>query len=145
MSDLEREARRVGLRALDDALIALGASPLRENSDFRATDPDVGGIPAIVLDRSGVAPFRFTLGLDLDIWIGPLSEVVAAPISAATQADLQRQIERLLRSVVTCRRGKRSMTIGLQLPDEEPWLRSKSTARAWRRRLSRRIRPMSSI
>src|SRR5690242_18320847 len=98
MTDWEREAARLGTQALDRALIALGQRPTAENPDFRVADPIVGDLPNTVLDKPGVASLRFIFGRELDIWVGPYSEVVTAEPSEATQNDLQRPIERVLRS-----------------------------------------------
>jgi hypothetical protein len=123
INDQEREAARLGMQLLDQALISLGQRPLVDNPDFRATDPVVGDLPTRVLEKRGVAPFRFNFGLVLDVWVGPYSEVVHAQVSDATNKDAQRQIEEVLLSAVTCRAGKRSMEITLQRPGDEPWLR----------------------
>jgi hypothetical protein len=125
MSDQEREAARLGMRVLDNALIALGHRPALENPDFRAAEPVVGDLPNIVLEKAGVAPLRFIFGQQLDVWVGPFSEIVTVDISHATKDDAQWRIERLLRSSATCRIGKRSVEIALQLPGNEPWLRLK--------------------
>jgi|tagenome__1003787_1003787.scaffolds.fasta_scaffold20971927_4 hypothetical protein len=123
MSDQEREATRLGMHILDRALIALGHKPALENPDFRAAEPVVGDLPNIVLEKAGVAPLRFIFGPQLDVWVGPFSEVVTVDISDATKDDAQWRIERLLRSSVTCRIRKRSIEIKLELPGDEPWLR----------------------
>jgi hypothetical protein len=115
MSDQEREAARLGMRVLDNALIALGHRPALENPDFRAAEPVVGDLPNIVLEKAGVAPLRFIFGQQLDVWVGPFSEIVTVDISHATKDDAQ----------ATCRIGKRSVEIALQLPGNEPWLRLK--------------------
>ena len=128
INDQEREAARLGMRALDQAVISLGHRPVLENPDFRVTDPVVGDLPTTVLKKPGVAPFRFIFGPDLDVWVGPFSEVVSARVSDARKDDAQRRIEDLLQSFVTCRPGKRSMEITLQCPGDEPWLRLKVRA-----------------
>lgn len=128
INDQEREAARLGMQALDQALISLGHRPVLENRDFRVADAVVGDLPTTVLEKPGVAPFRFIFGPDLDVWVGPFSEVVTARVSDASKNDAQRRIEELLQSSVTCRPGKRSMEITLQRPGHEPWLRLKVRA-----------------
>jgi hypothetical protein len=123
INDQEREAARLGMRLLDQALISLGCRPVSENPDFRSTDPVVGDLPTAVLDKPGVAPFRFIFGRDLDVWVGTFSEVVIAPVSDARTPDARYRIEELLRSSVICRPGKRLMEISLQRPGDKPWLR----------------------
>jgi hypothetical protein len=128
VNDEEREAARLGMRILDQALISLGQKPMLESQDFRVTEPVVGDIPTTVLEKSGVAPFRFVFGRDLDVWVGPFSEVILAPVHSATEKETQQRIEVLLQSSVTCRPGKRSMEIALQRPGRVPWLRLKVRA-----------------
>jgi hypothetical protein len=130
MSDQEREAARLGMRLLDDALIALGHRPVLENPDFRVAEPVVGDLPNAVLEKPGVAPMRFIFGQQVDVWVGPFSEVVTVGVSQAKKDDAQWRIERLLRSSATCRIRKRSVEIALQLPGHEPWLRLKVASRS---------------
>lgn len=61
-----------------------------ENPDFRPTDPVVGDLPTVVLEKWEVAPLRFVLGRVPDVWGGPFSEVVCAPIMEGDNADAQR-------------------------------------------------------
>jgi hypothetical protein len=128
VNDEEREAARLGMQILDQALVSLGQKPALESPDFRVTEPVVGDIPTTVLERRGVAPFRFVFGRDLDVWVGPFSEVILAPVRAAAEKEIQQRIEVLLQSSVTCRPGKRSMEIALQRPGSVPWLRLKVRA-----------------
>ena len=125
MSDREREAARIGMQVLNDALTALGYKPAPENTDFRIAEPVVGDIPNTILDKPGVAPLRFVFGLELDVWVGPFSEVLTLDVSDAAKDEAQRRIEKLLRSSVECRMGRWFMNITLRLPREEPWLRLK--------------------
>lgn len=128
-NEQEREAARLGMHALDEALISLGLRPVPDNPDFRVTDPVVGDVPTTILHKPGVAPFRFVFGRELDVWIGPFSEVVTAPVSGSGTAEVQQRIERVLKSSVACRPGRRSMEITLQLPGDPPWLRLKVLAK----------------
>ena len=125
LSDREREAASLGMQILDQALISLGQHPLGENPDFRITDEFVrGDTPNAVLERPGVAPFRFLFGAEIEVWVGPFAEVVIVPI-AETPENAQDAIKNLLRSSVTCRRRKLWLEIALQRPGEEPWSRLK--------------------
>ena len=122
MTEAEREAALLGMAALDGALRALGRPPVEANPDLRFVDPVVGDLPNAVLERVGAAPFRFVFGLDLDVWVGPFSEVVQVPISRESPAHASQLLERVLRSVVTCDVRPRSTTIAL-ISSGEPWLR----------------------
>lgn len=128
MNDEEREAGRLGMQILDQALVSLGQKPALANPDFRVTEPVVGDIPTTVLEKPGAAPFRFVFGRDLDVWVGPFSEVILAPVRTATEKETQQRIELLLQSSVTCRPGKRSIEIAFQRPGRVPWLRLKVRA-----------------
>jgi hypothetical protein len=144
ISDQERETARLGTQLLDRALVALGRRPAVENEDFRAADPVVGDLPNTVLEKPGVAPLRFIFGPQLDVWVGPFSEVVTATISEATADDAQRQIERLLRSSVDCRIRRNSAEITLQVASDEPWLRLKVRAAGLAAALEPRYAPYVS-
>ncbi len=124
----KREAARLGMEALDQVLLALGQQPVHENPQFHVADPVVGDLPNVVLEKPAAAPLRFVFGQDLDVWVGPFSEVVLLRVSEATKGIIHQQIERILLSSVACQAGKKSMVITLQLPDSEPWLRLKVRA-----------------
>lgn len=124
----EREASRLGANALDQALISLGRRPVSDNPDFRVTDPVLGDLPTVILDKPGAAPFRFVFGRDLDVWVGPFSEVITAPVSPEETEKIQEGIERVLKSSVSCRSQKKWLEISLQLQSEEPWRRLKVRA-----------------
>lgn len=123
MSDQEQESARLGMLALDQALVAVGQQAVDQNPDFHFAEPVLGAIPNVALQKPGVAPLRFVFGLDLDVWIGPFSEVVLLTVTDASFGLVQRRIEELLRSSVRCASGKRSNVITLQLPGAAPWLR----------------------
>jgi hypothetical protein len=72
MTEREREAARLGMEALDQALMALGRRPVDQNPDFRLADPVVGDLPNVVLDSPGAAPLRFVFGPDLECVGRPL-------------------------------------------------------------------------
>jgi hypothetical protein len=93
INDQEREAARLGLQALDRALMALGRRPVDQNPDFRLAEPVVGDLPNAVLEKRGAAPLRFVFGSDLDVWVGPFSEVVTLKVSEATKDLIQQRIE----------------------------------------------------
>lgn len=124
----EHEAARVGMEVLDQVLVAFGEQPVHANPQFHVADPVVGDLPNVVLEKPGAAPLRFVFGQDLDVWVGPFSEVVLLRVSEATRSLIHQQIERILLSSVACQDGKKSMVITLQLPGAEPWLRLKVRA-----------------
>lgn len=128
ISDHEREAARVGMRALDQALVALGRPSVSQNPDFNFAEPVVGHLPNIVLEKRGVAPLRFVFGFDLDVWVGPFSEVILLTASEASFDLIQQRVAELLSSSIFCQAGRGSMVITLQLPGDEPWLRLKVRA-----------------
>lgn len=128
MNEEERETARLGAEALDEALIALGEHPVGDNPDFHAAAPVIGDIPNAVLEKHGAAPLRFIFGSVLDVWVGPFSEVLTLKVSEGTREVMRRGIEDVLCSAFTCRPGKRSVEIALQLPDTRPWLRLKVRA-----------------
>lgn len=128
MNDQEREAAHLAMEALDHALLALGREPVAVNPDFRMATPVVGDLPNAVLEKSGVAPLRFIFGLDLDVWVGPFSEIVTSKVSEVTKTQVQHKIEDLLRSSVALQQTKRSVEITLRLPGMDPWLRLKVRA-----------------
>ncbi len=123
MNDQEREAARLGIEALDGALVALGYPPIGENPHVRMTAPVIGDIPNAIVEKPGTAPLRFVFGRDLDVWVGPFSEVVSAELLGASRDHVQHRIAQVLRSEVTCRVGRRWVKLVLQIPDQKPWLR----------------------
>jgi hypothetical protein len=125
MSDRERKAARLGMEALDGALVDLGYLPVGENPDVRMADPVVGDLPNAVLEKPGSAPLRFVFGRDLDVWVGPFSEVVSAEVLEETMGRVRGLITHVLRSEVTCRDQRRSVQLVLRVPGQEPWLRLK--------------------
>jgi hypothetical protein len=127
-NDHEQEAARLGMQALDGALVALGQRPVSQNPDFRLSSPVVGELPNVVLEKHGAAPLRFVLGPDLDVWVGPFSEVVLAAVSESSLHLIQQRIEDLLRSSVVCESRKGMMVIKLQIANAKPWLRLKVRA-----------------
>jgi hypothetical protein len=127
LGDRDREAARLYMQVLDQALISLGRRPVSDNPDFRVTEPLVLDVPTTVLEKPGVAPLRFMFWPDnLDVWVGPFSEVVVVQSSdAGKKNDPLRMIAALLQSSVTCRRKRWWMEITLQRPGAEPWHRLK--------------------
>lgn len=125
MNDRERALAELGIGALNASLAGLGYAPIGASSDVRMADPVVGEIPNAVVERPGVAPLRLVFGRDLDIWVGPYSEVVEAPVGEKTRARVEALITRVLRSEVHCRYRKKSVELMLRIPDEDPWLRLK--------------------
>jgi hypothetical protein len=129
MNDQEREAARLGMSALDAALVALDQRPVAQNPDFRFAEPVIGDIPHIVLEKAGVAPVQFIFGRDLDIWVGPFSEVVLVTVTLASLDLIQQRLQQILQSSVAYETRKRSMVLTLQLADAKPWLRLTSYGR----------------
>lgn len=125
MTGQEREAARLGMEALDQALIGLGRPPVEENPDFRMSEPVRGDLPNAVLDKLGVAPIRLIFGPDLDVWVGPFSEVVLLEVSEATKGLIVHNLKKILRSTIVCQAGRRSVLITLAIPGAAPWLRLK--------------------
>ena len=125
MNHREQESARIGLEALNASLVTLGLAPVGENPDVRMVEPAVGAIPNAVVDKAGVAPWRFVFGRDLDIWVGPYSGAAGARLVEETRGEVEDLITRVLRSDVTFRRGRRSVELRFRIPNEEPWLRLK--------------------
>jgi hypothetical protein len=122
LSDREKEAARLGMAALDAALVDLGCPPLGENPHVRMVDPVVLDIPNAVVEKPGCAPMLFVFAPHLDVWIGPFSELLNLDVLEDTQEHVQHLIRRVLRSEVTFRKRWRSVEIVLRVPDSEPWL-----------------------
>ncbi|MEO3939434.1 hypothetical protein V3N99_22230 (plasmid) [Dermatophilaceae bacterium Soc4.6] len=125
MTDHELALAELGIEALNASLAGLGYPPVGVSPDVRMADPIVGEIPNAVVERLGVAPLRLVFGRDLDIWVGPYSEVVGAPVSEETRVRVEGLITRVLRSEVLCQYGRKSVELMLRLPDQDPWLRLK--------------------
>ena len=125
MNDRERFLAELGIEALNASLAMLGHQPIEENPNVHMVDPVVGEIPNVVVEKPGVAPLRFLFGRDLDIWVGPYSEVVAAPVREETMVRIQDLITRVLTSEVLCRYRRKSVELVLRMPDQNPWLRLK--------------------
>lgn len=124
----EREAARRGQVALDAALVALGCLPLDENSDFQVADSAVGELLTLALEKQGVAPLRFVFGADLEVWVGPFSDVITVAVADMSAEQLRAQMMLVLRSSVDVHRARRSTQIMLSVQDEVPWLRLKVRA-----------------
>jgi hypothetical protein len=84
--------------------------------------------------RAAAAGFR----PDLDIWVGPYSEVILAPVQEETLSDIQDLITMVLRSEVACQYRKWSVKLTLRIPGQDPWRRltvygagRESTLEAW--------------
>lgn len=129
MDSSDREVTRIARRALDDALVSLGRRPVSENPDFWPGEPVPGDFPTVVLEAPGVAPFQFVLGPDVDVWVGPFSEVVLVEASAETEATIRSRLRDVLLSTVTSRRRRWSTEIVLRVPGAEPWMRLRSYGR----------------
>jgi hypothetical protein len=123
INDQEREVARLGIEALNASLIKLRHAPVGENPDVRMVDPVIGGIPNAIVEKPGVAPLRLVFGRDLDIWVGPYSEVVVAPVREETAGHIEGLITRVLMSEVVCRYRRKSIKLILRMPDQDPWLR----------------------
>ncbi|MDQ1294260.1 MAG: hypothetical protein QG608_2143 [Actinomycetota bacterium] len=68
---------------------------------------------------------RLVFGRDLDMWVGPYSEVVIAPVCEGTRGHIEDLITRILRSEVECRYRRKSIELILRIPNQDPWLRLK--------------------
>jgi hypothetical protein len=123
MNDREREAARLGIAALNGSLIELGFASVGDSSDVRLADPVILDIPNAVVEKPGCAPLRLIFGPDLDLWVGPYSEVILAPVQEHALSDLQDLITSILRSEVTCYYRKRSVKLTLRIPGQDPWRR----------------------
>lgn len=123
MNDKEKEAARLGMEALDGALVDLGYPPLGENPHVRMVDPVVLDFPNAVVEKPGCAPLLFVFGPYLDLSVGPFSEVLVEEVTEATKDDVRYWINQLLRSEVTFRKRWRSVEIVLRVPGSEPWRR----------------------
>ena len=129
LTDREKEAARLGMEVLDQVLVTLGGQPVLANPDFRVGKQVLGETPNFVLEKPGAAPLRFVLGQELDIWVGPCSEVVFLEVSEAKKSIMYQLIEKVLLSSVACKVRKNSVAITLQLPGEKPWNRVKFHSR----------------
>lgn len=123
MSEWERALAALGVSALNASLGGLGYPMVPSSSDVRMADPVVGDIPNAVIEKPGVAPFRMLFGQDLNIWIGPYSEVVTIAASAERRGLMEEMITKVLTSEVICNIRRRSVELILQLPGHEPWTR----------------------
>lgn len=123
INDQERDATRLGIEALNASLAKLGYPPVGENPDVRMVDPVIGDIPNAVIEKPSVAPVRLVFGRDLDIWVGPYSEVVVAPVREATKGHIEDLITRVLKSEVVCQYRRKSIELILRMPGQGPWLR----------------------
>ena len=145
INDLEREAERLGRQALDGALIALGRQPLDRNPDFLDGDPVTGDIPNVVLHVPGIAPLRFIFGPDLDVWVGPFSELVTIEMSQEKLAFAQQRLEWVLQSAVTYESGRFWKKVSLNRAGAKPWLRLKVRAAGSNARLQPSYAPYSGV
>lgn len=116
MNEQERVSAARGIDACNASLAGLGYPPIGANPDVRMADPVVGDIPSAVVDRPGVAPLRLVFGRDLDIWVGPYSEVVSIPAGEDSRERMEELITRVLKSEVLCRPRRKSVELILQSP-----------------------------
>lgn len=123
MNDQERVLAELGIEALNASLAGLGYPPVGTNPDVRMAQPAVGDIPNAVVDKPGVAPLRLVFGRELDIWVGPYSEVVCVPVGEETRGRIEELITRVLKSEVVCQYARKSVELILRIPDRDPWLR----------------------
>ena len=123
MNDREREAARLGIAALNGSLVELGYAPVEDSPDVRMADPVILDIPNAVVEKAGCAPLRLVFGPDLDLWVGPYSEVILEPVQEDTLSEIQDLITRVLKSEVSCDYRKRSVKLGLRIPGQDPWRR----------------------
>lgn len=123
MDDAEGALVFRGVAIVDRALVSIGGEPLAENPDLELTRSDYGGRPAVVLTRTDVAPFVFMLGHDLDVWIGPFSEVLLLSLADTTASASAALVVKTLRSHVAYERRRRNALLTCHLPGESPWLR----------------------
>lgn len=124
LSDEQKEAlARLGMEALDGALVDLGCPPVRENPHVRTGHTEDLGLATAVIEKPGCAPLKFQFGPDLDVWVGPYSEVLMCELTEATRDQVRSLMARVLRSEVTSRARWMSVEIVLRVPGSEPWRR----------------------
>ena len=141
MNATERYLAELGIQALNGSLVRLGYPPVGESLDVRMADPVVGDIPNAIVEKPGVAPFRFVFGRDLDMWIGPFSELLLLPVSEQAMGEIEEQLTQALRSEVHCHYGRTMAKVTLQLPGQVPWFTLRSWARGRVRALGPRYAP----
>ena len=127
LSDERKKALgRLGMEALDGALVDLGYPPVRENPHVRTGHTEVFGLTTAVVEKPGCAPLEFQFGPELDVWVGPFSEVVMYELTEATRDEVRSLIAQVLRSEVTWRPRWMSVELVLRVPGSEPWRRLRS-------------------
>ena len=141
MNEQERALAAMGVDALNASLSGLGYPVIVASSDVRMAEPVMGDIPNAVVDRPGVAPLRIVFGRDLNIWVGPYSEVVTVPASEETRGLMVERLSKVLMSEVVCNYRGRSVELLLRLPDHEPWLRLRVRGSDLQRLLEPRYQP----
>lgn len=144
MNERERALSSMGVDALNASLAGLGYPVIVSSSDVRMAQPVVGDIPNAVVERPGVAPLRVVFGRDLNIWVGPYSEVVTVPASEETRGLMEEMITKVLMSEIVCTYRRRSVELVLRLPDHEPWMRLRVRGSDLQRSLEPRYQPYAS-
>jgi hypothetical protein len=123
MNDREEYGARLGTRALPEVLAELGCAPLGSNPNIRVAEPDIGDLLTLEVDKPGVAPVRVIFGTELNIWVGPYSEVVVLPLRDETFREAKALISKVLRSEIRSRYRRRSVELTLGIPGNDPWAR----------------------
>jgi len=145
MDERERALAAMGVDALNASLAGLGYPLIVSSSDVRMAEPVVGDIPNAVVERPGVAPLRIVFGRDLNIWVGPYSEVVTVPVSEETRGLMEEVITKVLMSEIVCSYRRRSVELVLRLPDHEPWMRLRVRGSDLQRLLEPRYQPYARV
>lgn len=121
MNERESVLAQYGIDAVNKALLKLGCPTISADSDICMAPPVIGDIPNAIVRKPRVAPFRIVFGRELNIWIGPYSEVVTVAVTENTRGLMEETITRVLMSEVLCSFTKRSVKLIIQIPDQEPW------------------------
>lgn len=115
--------------AIDTLLRRAGLPIIESNDAFATFESGAGTRPGVELVKPGVAPLRFVMGLELDVWVGPYSEFLLVDPATCGLDALIELLERVLRSQIMIAPGRWSTKITAQLPGSQPW----RTLRVWPR------------
>jgi hypothetical protein len=123
VNEEERVSAAHGIAALNASLAVLGRPPIGANPEVRIAAPIIGDVPNAVVEKPGVAPLRLVFGRNLDIWVGPYSEVVTITSDEESRELMETLITRVLKSEVLCLHRRKSVELILRMPEQDPWLR----------------------
>jgi hypothetical protein len=127
----ERDKIVAGQLALSAALAEIGEAPLGSNPDLIEDVPYLEVFPTYVAFREGAAPFTFVLGSELQMDVGPFSEVLVLDVDVSAD-ELRDSLVRVLRSHVDVTVGRIWATVTLTDSNGQEWrkLRVARTAEA---------------